>query len=389
MEEYKMVEIRRGRQLVLAMDDGISIGLKSGIQEWKFETIKGCNYLIKLGPWLVERAQGTIGFRMNGSDSDRKYPEKKKLSLYFRGKHEEKTAEVTLLFIDKSVTSRKQRIIKKQVESIILEGDSIKLMMPGESGEENVMNPAPVDANDREIAPAEELSHGTENAFAVREKEFLDQICKLEKIIKELEEGNRKLNLENETLRANTVLSDQLAQERGELEKLTREAEAMDSQLKQIRAELSQRRDELLEKEEQIKTASEDKKSTEAEIAALEQKKKKNDDELTGLRKELDRMKVIDEINGLEIDQVKKEILGIRERLSDDALTLSAMEDDIINGTGSVKESLTKAETELEKAEKKIGLIIKIRETINEHVQEAVVRKGSGFLTAAGETGGE
>ena len=96
-----------------------------------------------------------------------------------------------------------------------------------------------------------------------------------------------------------------------------------------------------------------------------------------------------DEIKRLDIDRVREEILEIRERITDDSLTLMTMEEDVMIGTGSVKEILRKAGDELEKAENKICQITKRREMINNQVHDAVTGKGSCFLSAAGEVGGE
>ena len=75
--------------------------------------------------------------------------------------------------------------------------------------------------------------------------------------------------------------------------------------------------------------------------------------------------------------------------MKDDRLTVSAMEEDSAIGTGSVKDSLDKAESNLKKAEKKIEIIIKLRETINRQVQDSTIGRASEFLTAGEETGGQ
>ena len=41
----------------------------------------------------------------------------------------------------------------------------------------------------------------------------------------------------------------------------------------------------------------------------------------------------------------------------------------------------------MEKAEKKIEIIVKLREAINSGVQDAVVRRGTEFMTSAQEAG--
>lgn len=63
------------------------------------------------------------------------------------------------------------------------------------------------------------------------------------------------------------------------------------------------------------------------------------------------------------------------------------MSEDALIGTGSVKDNLEKAAAYLEKAEKKIEIIVKLREAINSGVQDAVVRRGTEFMTSAQEAG--
>lgn len=401
MEEYKMLVNRSGRQVILTLDKGIMIGVKSGSQQGVFDGIAGPNWLFKLDPWLIERAQGTIGIRMaedsiNGNDSD-----DGKLEILFRGKQGEDTAEITLIFAEKSNSVRKQRKITERVRSIVLVGNSLKLLSPNDPDEENNTDSttdthsengnataaAQVTVsgftNSAAQATTEITAASAEESFALRKKEFLDRIRKLE-------EENQKLYAENEALRANRTLTDQLAVETADLAQIVRETENIDAQLKSIRRELPQKRNTLSNKEEELRKAIEEKAEAEKNITEFEERQKEAEEEIKRLKTELDKMQVRDEVSRLDIQQVSEEIRVIRERLSDDNLTLLTMEDDALIGTGSVKGSLMNAEAELEKAERKIGLITRLRETYNDLVQEVVVRKNStGFLTADSEAGGK
>ena len=55
--------------------------MECGVQRYNFDRITGPNLLIKLGSWLVERAQDTIGFRLTESIGDWTDSDKEKLIL--------------------------------------------------------------------------------------------------------------------------------------------------------------------------------------------------------------------------------------------------------------------------------------------------------------------
>ena len=392
MEEYKMFVNRNSRQAVLSLDKGIRIGLESEDQQHIFEDISGPHKLIRLGSWLLERTKGTIGIRNLRSTPDEGNTDSGKLMVYFQGSLGQETAAVKIIFLEKKDAGQRQKMVSGTVRVIVFAGDTMQLLSADDPEAGNSTGPEPgnslegentdsVSPNNQDQETAEETRR-VEEAFATREKEYLERI-------RELEEENRKLNTENDAFRANRALTGQIETESGELDKITQEMVEADTQLKRIRRELAQSREELRKKKEELRKSTEEKDSAERELAECEKNQKKREEKLTELREQLDKLRERSEISELDVSSVSEEIRGMKERLADDTLSVTTTEEDSLIGTGSVKASLKKAEAELERAEKKLGLIIRLRETINDRVQEAVVRKGTGFLTAAGETGGE
>ena len=392
MEEYKMFVNRSSRQAVLSLDKGIRIGLDSEGQQYIFEDISGPHKVIRLGSWLLERTKGTIGIRNLRCTPVEGDTDSGKLMMYFQGSQGQETAAVKLIFLEKEEAGKSQKMVSETVRVIVFAGDTMQLLSANDPEVENSNssepdtslegeNTASVSVNNPNQETAEEV-HRAEEAFASREKEYRERI-------RELEEENRKLNTENDAFKANRALIDQVEIESKELERITQETEEADTQLKRIRRELAQSREELRKKKEELCEFTEEKESVERELAECEKDQKKREEKLTTLREQLDKLRERSEISELDVSSVSEEIRGMKERLVDDTLSVTTLEEDSLIGTGSVKASLKKADAELEKAEKKIGLIIRLRETINDRVQEAVVRKGTGFLTAASETGGE
>lgn len=382
MEKYKVLGNRSGRQIILKLNsDKIRICMECGVQRYNFDRITGPNLLIKLGSWLVERAQDTIGFRLTESIGDWTDSDKEKLILEFFGEEwEEIITETTLSFFDNDDHYRRQREVTRQIQSIILNGNTLQLLYPEDMDSINDMNME---------SGAENSSGQVLDREAYQGAEASEYETNLIEIIRRLEDRNKELSSENDVLRTNIDISGQLSKGNADLEIIKKETKSTDAQLKHVRQELRIERSNCAEIKEELHKAIEEKESVEAEIADIENKQKETDEILSELRKELNILHERDEIKRLDIDRVREEILEIRERITDDSLTLMTMEEDVMIGTGSVKEILRKAGDELEKAENKICQITKRREMINNQVHDAVTGKGSCFLSAAGEVGGE
>lgn len=410
MEEYKMFVNRNSRQAVLSLDKGIRIGLESEDQQHIFDDISGPHKVIRLGSWLLERTKGTIGIRNLRSTPAEGDTDSGKLMVYFQGSLGQETAAVKIIFLEKEEAGQRQKMVSDTVRVIVFAGDTMQLLSANDPEVENSTGSEPgtslegentdsASANNLDQEPSEEVRRA-EETFMSREREYRERIRDLEEAfasrekeyrdrIRDLEEENRKLNTENDAFRANRALTGQAETESGELEKITQETVEADTQLKRIRRELAQSREELRQKKEELRKSTEEKESAEIELAQSEKDQKKREEELAVLRTQLDQLRERSEVSELDVSSVSEEIRAMKERLAEDTLSVTTMEEDSLIGTGTVKASLKKAEEELERAEKKIGLIIRLRETINDRVQEAVVRKGTGFLTVAGETGGE
>lgn len=394
MENYLLKENTSGRFAAFTVGPGIRVGLKSGNDQYIFDDIGGEHKVVEVGGWLAERHNKQIGLRLQKSNP----ADLADIMIVFKKAGGGSSANVKVGFIDQSGANRV--IAKENVKKLTFSPKSLTI----ESADEEPAS-AVSTAEDRQedLRKALQESHARENALRKR-----NQL---------LEQTVRDLFEENQTLKKNSALTGQIGTEQSALEDLNHQLESANERLQEIRSELAEKRRELADTskrlqdaQEELTNASNGLKDAGKDLADAEKKLKDTKEKMEETRSQkaaaedehdrlsqalaqeqtaLDKCRSENEVTQLDIDKTRKEIRSIQERLADDTLTAEAMEDDAAIGTGSVKNSLEKAAANLRNAEKKIEVIIKLRETINSRVQDAVVRKGTEFLSGQDEAGGQ
>ena len=378
MENYKLATNVQERQVVFRPEINGQIKLVSGSRKHVFTNCNGPHEVVRVGSWLAEMCRGTIGLRyLPGSSGNGD------LKIVFEPAGGTAAADLRMVFVESG--NNEKELARKKVKQILLTRDSLTLMTDGEEAEAVVeypretsstnTNPPATDTTPVNRTPATIVNPDAERAYAEKEKKLKGRIVELEREL-------QKMRTENNALRASSAIAEQIGTEQQGLATLTDQTQKLNVRLQEIRRETTQKSTELTELQGEVESAQ-------REAADLEKRSSDAQAELKKLTEERERLRSRSEVLEIDVEKTNEEISGLRERLKDDRLTVSAMEEDSAIGTGSVKDSLDKAESNLKKAEKKIEIIIKLRETINRQVQDSTIGRASEFLTAGEETGGQ
>lgn len=108
---------------------------------------------------------------------------------------------------------------------------------------------------------------------------------------------------------------------------------------------------------------------------------------LENLRGEMEQSAALIELRKLDCETVRRELDGLREQNFSDQDTLELMREEPFLKGNSVRKTLEDAARSLEAAEKRLGLIIRLREKINESVRKTILI-GDGTLPLSEELGG-
>ncbi len=147
--------------------------------------------------------------------------------------------------------------------------------------------------------------------------------------------------------------------------------------------------------EGELKKLAEDAEKAQEELRRLEQEKKKIEDKnheaeelKSSLEAELESLRGAEEGLSLDCEAARRELEELRERLGDDEDTMTLMQEEPFLKENSVTGTLEQVHKELEAAEKRIGLIIRVREKINGMIQNTILG-GDGTVPLAEELGGK
>lgn len=399
MENFTLSTDTKRRQVVFRPEKTAGVRLVSGNDNHVFADCSGPHQVVRVGSWLAELCRGAIGLRYLPGN-----PAQSRMEITFDGVNGTQTADMRIIFAEGG--SADKDLTREGVEKIILTADSLILHTHGQTGRQNggsrevssaearegvvypqdsqvevvyprggrtgVVNPRTDPAGTE--SPAGDLHGSAERTTEVTDEELRDRI--------------REFLQEEDTAQKNrNALTDQINAEQRDMESATDQLDDLNGRLKKVREEAAQKKKELADAEEELEKARKEldqfrkeKADAEAELQRLREEKKKLEEEREQLRGE-------SEITELDLETAREEIRGLRQRLADDTLTVGAMSEDALIGTGAVKDNLEKAAAYLEKAEKKIEIIVKLREAINSGVQDAVVRRGTEFMTSAQEAG--
>lgn len=127
--------------------------------------------------------------------------------------------------------------------------------------------------------------------------------------------------------------------------------------------------------------------SERAALAATQKALSDKTAEAERLNQELENSAALLELKTLDCEQARQTLDSLRERKLSDEDTLELMREEPFLKGNSVRKTLETAERELDAAEDKIGLIIRLREKINGAVQTAILA-GDGRIPLSEELGG-
>lgn len=116
----------------------------------------------------------------------------------------------------------------------------------------------------------------------------------------------------------------------------------------------------------------------------IEELKKKQEE----LLREREQLNGVEEVLTLDCTEKQEEIRELKQQADLDKETIELLEDDRLLKKNSVAKTIENIEKELEAVERRIGLIIKIKETIGNKVQNTVL-SGDGTISSEEEAGAD
>lgn len=192
---------------------------------------------------------------------------------------------------------------------------------------------------------------------------------------------NEKLTIENKKMKSQSSI--QLSDLLNDFENLIKQIKKDNTQLYKKFETKKRDYDALVKQEKEISL-----KIEKLSLSKLEKESNicKLNESFKDLEEELQTLETKREILDLDCANASYEISGIKERLQLDEETASLLEDDIVLKKGTISNSLVELYNEIEVIEKRIALILKLRQRFNHHVTGAILT-GNGDLSSELEEG--
>ena len=179
------------------------------------------------------------------------------------------------------------------------------------------------------------------------------------------------------------------------LQKLPEELETMSATLQnRLKALDAERRDvvkikdEITAAEKNIKAVRHEKEELDTKLVDLRTREAVLRQEKEELDTKLTKMHAVEEDLKLDCDNASKELESLRRQYEDDLDTASLLQEEAFLKNNSLLNTLEQIRKELDAAEKRIGLIVQVREKINARIQGAILA-GDGQIPLAEELGGK
>ena len=152
---------------------------------------------------------------------------------------------------------------------------------------------------------------------------------------------------------------------RNKLDSLDRELENSNQQLTQLQTQESEANQKVIEAQRLLNEARE---------------------RLKGLREQISSLSAQKEVTDLDCEAAAEELEALRTRLQMDGDIVALTESRWLKNN-SVAETMKEMKKKMDAVEKRIGFILRARETYGSFVQSAVLRDGDGTITAQEESG--
>lgn len=198
----------------------------------------------------------------------------------------------------------------------------------------------------------------------------------------DLEGKNQALERRNKTLeKENRLLQQQLTDgvERY-LAILRQDSTSCDDALRQATLEACEIEGTLSERQGRLRQLERESADRKQEIQTLELKIEQMQ------QQSVERVVRLDELDDLDVERVQAELVEQRERLMEDSDVLALLADDPVLRVTSVNGAVEKIGKALDSAEKRLTMVVRLREKIDNAVYDTILR-GDGTVAARIETG--
>lgn len=336
-----------------------------------FSSAYGGHSLLRIGEWLAECSDHCIFVkRMVTENTGQDY----KLDINFQ----EGDAVVSLKYMDQDGTPKSEEFAGTTL--ITADGEQLAI----HQAEQGESTPDPPAQRPQQTRPQQDAQ--TAERLAALEKKAAELEKKNKKLMKEkdgLEKKKKELSQEIQSVkekneRLQTVLEGRLEEHTGNLSRL------QDG----LSESLSNKLEEVMKAEALCKQKQEEIQNTEQERDQLRSREEGLNRELEQLQEELEGLRSTEELKTLDCEKVRTELKELGEQLAYDEDTMMLLSQESFLKFNSVNATIEEVHKKLEAIEKRMGLIISIREKINNTVQDAIVLAGDGRIPAEAETGG-
>ena len=242
-----------------------------------------------------------------------------------------------------------------RIEVYPSEVNQIKIQMKDDKSEEgpsDIPQPAPVSPTGDQRAEIERLKRELERERATSRSLQGIVTSKMDELIGILDKNSSTLSADNLFKRQRLETLQQ------EVDRLQQEAEGTGRQIDEANRKVQAKTRELLSRKEELEALK-------VRLGDLEEQK---------------------EVAELDCEAAQAQLEEIKAHLQLDQETIDLLEDGYQLKHGSISKTLAEAAKELEKAEKKISFILKLREKFNNAVDDAILC-GDGAIPASEEIG--
>lgn len=347
-----------------------------------FSSSYGGHSLVRIGEWLAECSNNCIFVKNMAAENA---GQGHKLDINFQ----EGDAVVTLKYMDQDGVQKSEDF----AGTTLLTTDGKKLTIhQAESAEASpdprVQRTGPSRTQrtvQNETRNSQQDTQNAEKLAALEKKaaELEKKNKKLEKEKKELEKSRKELCQEMESVKE-TNASLQTALEKRVEDHIGNLSRIQD----RLSESLSNKLEEATKAEALCRQKQEEIQNTEQERNQLRNREESLNRDLEQLQEELEGLRSTEELRTLDCEKARAELKELGEQLAYDEDTMMLMSQESFLKFNSVNATIEEVHKKLEAIEKRMGLIISIREKINNTVQDAIVLAGDGRIPAEAETGG-
>lgn len=307
----------------------------------------GPHRLVRVGGWLAECSNGRIFIKNTAALGPGN-----KLDINFQ----EGEAVVSLDYRDEEGRPKTERFKK----TVLITADGKQLFI---QQNEAVQSPSQV----------------SESGNADLKK----KVTELEKKNKALEKERAELCREVQSVKAENRELQTLVEGRME-----EQAARLGQLQKQLSTEGAEKLKEIREAEEAYRRKQEEIQEAERKKEQLQKERNRSEQELAQLQAELEELRSAKELESLDCEKARREIKELKSQAAYDEETLALISEESFMKCSSVKTAIEEVKKKLDETEKRVGMIIRVRERINSTIQDAIVLAGDGTIPISAETGG-